>query len=100
MVDEGQGFRRAGFVDGRRGVREEHRVNDLKRFERERDLRSAHYSENINLYYLIAERERERERIFEEEEEERESFVLIERERERETFNSKRGTPVLASHQT
>jgi Xaa-Pro aminopeptidase len=86
VVDEGQGFRRAGFVDGRRGVREEHRVNDLKRFERERDLRSAHYSENINLYYLIAERERERERerIFEEEEEERESFVLIERERERE----------------
>ena len=62
--------------------------NDSKRFERERDLRSAHYSENINLYYLIAERERERERERENfrkrRKREREFCIKRERERERE----------------
>ena len=77
MVDEGQGFRRAGFVDGRRGVREEHRVNDSNARERERETLCALFREYkfILLNSRERERERERERIFEEEEEERERVL-------------------------
>ena len=97
MVDEGQGFRRPELVDGRRGVREEYRVNAPSR--KSYIYYSKYYYLIAERYYLIAERkrdkererERERERIFEEEEEEEESFVLIEGEK-CVHFNSKRGT--------
>tara|TARA_X000000368_G_C23017592_1_gene706466 strand:- start:1221 stop:1778 length:558 start_codon:yes stop_codon:yes gene_type:complete len=95
VVDEGQGFRRPELVDGRRGVREEYRVNVPSR--KSYIYYSKYYYLIAERYYLIAERKRdkERERIFEEEEEEEEeSFVLIEGEK-CVHFNSKRGTSSL-----
>ena len=92
MVDEGQGFRRPELVDGRRGVREEYRVNVPSR--KSYIYYSKYYYLIAERYYLIAERKRDKERIFEEEEEEEEeeeSFVLIEGEK-CVHFNSKRGT--------
>ena len=92
MVDEGQGFRRPELVDGRRGVREEYRVNAPSR--KSYIYYSKYYYLIAERYYLIAERKRDKERIFEEEEEEEEeeeSFVLIEGEK-CVHFNSKRGT--------